>query len=101
MSRSVECLGHFRIQVYHELLLRGPLLIPLFKLPVDPASKLLPNDRVDHVEQPLPWEAGNVFAVGEVVHDLRVLCRLFEKVGHCDRLVHGRIDVPNIFCRYV
>ena len=85
--------GNLRVELNHEILLRRKLIVTILDLLGDPLSQVIAHDRVDYVDDPLPWKLGNVSLVWHVVLHLLVLHAEVEDSFHCETLVAWNMQV--------
>ena len=70
VERASESCCDLWVELDHELLLLGKLLVAALDLLRDPLPQVVADDGVDHVDDPLARELGDVASVGHVVLDL-------------------------------
>ena len=85
--------GNLRVELNHEILLRRKLIVTILDLLGDPLSQVIAHDRVDYVDDPLPWKLGNVSLVWHVVLHLLILHTEVEDSFHCETLVAWNMQV--------
>ena len=80
VDRAAEGLGDLGVELNHEVSLVRELVVALLDCLGDPLPERLPDHRVDHINDPLPWQLTHVTLVGQVRRDLFVRPCLLEDV---------------------
>ena len=53
--RATKGCGDFGIKFYHEIVLFREVIVAILNLVGYPLSEVVSNDRIYHVDDPLPW----------------------------------------------
>ena len=53
--RVTKGCGDFRIKFYHKIVLFREVIVAILNLVGYPLSEVVSNDRIYHVDDPLPW----------------------------------------------
>ena len=96
VDRAAEGLGDLRVELNHEVSLVRELVVALLDCRGDPLPERLADDRVDHVDDPLPRQLSQVALVGQVRRDLFEGPALLEDV--LDREAGVERDVQVLGC---
>ena len=98
IDRAAEGLGDLRVELNHQVSLVRKLFVSLLDRLGDPLPERLPDHRVDHIDDPLPWQLSHVALVGQVRGDLLVQLELLEDVLNREAGVERDMKVLGCFC---
>ena len=98
VERAAKSCSNFRIKFNHQLLLLCKLFIANFDLLRDPLPQVIPNDRVDHVNDPLSWKLGNIPDFRHIVLDLLHLHAEIKNTLYSESQVAWNMQILGRFC---
>lgn len=68
----------FRIKFNHEIVLFCEVIVSALYLIEHPSSEFISDNRIDHVDNPLPWQLHDVTIVRKVMSDFFNLSAILE-----------------------